>query len=214
MVLGLADILSALGMEREFPPDPDHHPIDPTMRVTDLVSHDQERLDEQWNIWKLFPHARMGGVSVAWLREQLRQQYRVAPQFKDLKNPVLLLQSDQDSFVYNCAMNDFYRKAPLVRKVFFPGTYPELLQEVPVVRDAAISMAIDFFEAGEEDLRRTEDTDRGERWKKEVTAFSGLPKYNLGFLFHNFSLSGVVAGAMLSCALGFCALRGLVKGHQ
>jgi hypothetical protein len=53
--------------------------------------------------------------------------------------------AETDYFVSNRGIMEFVKKAPATRLFTVPGTYHELLQEKPEVRDACKKVICDFF---------------------------------------------------------------------
>lgn len=53
--------------------------------------------------------------------------------------------AETDYFVSNRAIMEFVKKCPAARLFTVPGTYHELLQEKPEVRDACRKVICDFF---------------------------------------------------------------------
>lgn len=205
VVAALVEGLSLLGLGAHFVPDPDHGNVSPGAPVTDIITHDAEMLSSMREMWAKMPEARIGGAAVSWLREQIRHQYRTERLLGGVAAPVLLFQADEDVFVYNSAMNSFRRRAPHVRKVFFPGAYHELFMEVPQVRNACLQMAAAFFAQDRRELLVTEDAEDRQKWNVDVTHPSGLKPYALGILFHRYSVAGALLGAL---AVAYVGARG------
>mmetsp|Transcript_4389 Transcript_4389/g.17253 ORF Transcript_4389/g.17253 Transcript_4389/m.17253 type:complete len:401 (-) Transcript_4389:1408-2610(-) len=194
--------ISAFGLGNRFAPDPDHHPIDARGPVKELLTHDKDRLRELEEVWRLVPFARCGGVSPKWIKACIGAQRRFMRSWKRISIPVLLLQADEDVFVYNCTQTSFWRANPNVKRIFFPGAYHELLNEGPIVRGAC-EKAIRLFLKGEDG--KGDERDRFEELP------SGLPRYRWGFVLHHVSHTTAAVG-MLS--FGWLMYEAARRGPQ
>jgi lysophospholipase len=145
---GLAFTLDTIGRGENYAPG--FSDYDPTAAKwgEDSFTSSKQRFDAYTTILLKHPRLVMGGPSVHWIREVLREtaSSKVGSLGKRVSIPLLVYQAGADTLVLPTGQNAFCKAAKNCQIVYYPRARHEIYREIDQIRNEAIRRAVKFFE--------------------------------------------------------------------
>lgn len=119
-------------------------------RPTDDLSNikftnDSEQLQKWEKLRQRYPKIISCCVTNDWVLRSLRAQIEFSKHYELVRTNCLLIQAENDVFVYNRAMAIFFKKAPNARMFVMPGAFHELFIETKIRRNSIMNVIQNFF---------------------------------------------------------------------
>eukprot|EP01041_Mallomonas_annulata_P002485 gene2485-4837_t len=154
--------LHAFGFFKEKSTDP----------ITIKLTNDMEQLHLWEQLRQRYPKIISCCVTNDWILRSLKAQIQFARCYELVRTNCLILQAEEDVFVYNRAMNMFAKKAPACRMFIAPGAYHEIFIETKIRRKAAIAVMLKFFSQKEDDVSAVLPSEPLKPWDGSAPIFS------------------------------------------
>lgn len=115
------------------------------VKQTCIESSDSEQMEKWCKLRKRYPECMSTCATNEWTLQSLRAQKKFATRFQFVQTNTLIIQAENDIFVYNRAMAMFAQKAPNSLMFVAPESYHESLMEREAIRGGVVRVIVDFF---------------------------------------------------------------------
>lgn len=122
--------------------------FDDELKFTDIendVTHSEPRFDVKMKMYRENPSLKIGGASNRWICESILATAKMRKLTSSGQTPVLLMQAGDDQIVNLPGQNQYCRRVNTCQKIFFPGSYHEILMERDEIRNEAMAKVVRYF---------------------------------------------------------------------
>lgn len=141
----LANVLVLAGQGKKYAPGKGPYIPEADTFVRNEVTHSEARFDMAKFLFVTWPELAVGGPTSRWVSQSLKTTKRIDSLGPKIKIPFLMFQSGLDLIVFPDRQNSFCQKSPNCKKINFPNSHHEVLQETDDIRNQAMSEIKNFL---------------------------------------------------------------------
>ena len=141
----LANFLVLAGLGKKYAPGKGPYLPEADTFVKNEVTHSEARFDMAKSLFVTWPGLAIGGPTSRWVSQSLKTTKRIDSLAPKMKIPFLMFQSGMDLIVFPGRQNSFCQKTPNCKKIYFPNSHHEVLQETDEIRNQAMSEIKNFL---------------------------------------------------------------------
>jgi lysophospholipase len=140
----LAQVLVIAQLGNKYAPDRGPYVPENDTFARNEVTHSGPRFDMAKSLFVDTPELVVGGPTSRWVSQSLKATKKIDELAPKIHIPILMFQSGMDLIVKPSRQSSFCEKNSNCKKIFFPNSHHEILQETDDIRNVAMNEILEF----------------------------------------------------------------------